>query len=141
MTQLGYADAESGARAWARTLDLGPASTKVFFGKPRGDSLPRAWVEVRRVGGAPEAEIVPVDDVDLQWDVYGANKSVAWSIVSALELAVKLLHTGSWFGDHAAVIGTEITLGPVWRPEEDPGLGRYVLGTLIKLRPVAAVPA
>lgn len=139
MNQLGYVDAEQAAKDWANTLDLGAASRKVFFGKPRGNNLPRAFVLVKRVGGMPEAEIVPVDDVDLQWDVrVKESKRDAWRIVAALELAIKLLHTGSPLGDTAAAIGTEITLGPVWNPDEDAGYAGYTLGSIFKVRPMVA---
>lgn len=131
-----YPDGEGGAREWARGEQL--AGGLVFFGKPKGARLPRLWLEIQLIDAPPEDEIGSVGDYELQWDAYArTSKEDAWTLIEALESAIKQLHTGSPFGEKAVVIGTEITLGPLWRPEKDTDIARYLLGTRIKLAPSA----
>jgi hypothetical protein len=124
-------DAEGAVRSWARTLDLGDASGRVFFGVPDNPSFP--LVVLRRIGGAPDAGDVPLDYPLISFDVWGETKGSASAVATALTTEVQNLRTGTPMGDQAVGKGARVTLGPLWRPDGDAHKARYIVDASFSL--------
>ncbi len=127
-------DAEHAIRSWLRGCDLGGASRKVFFGIPKEPpAVPYPLVVLGRVGGSPIDEI-DHDDAEMQFDVLARAKREAALISAALVACVRGLRMGDRLGDDAVTSGGRIIFGPLWRPEDDRDLSRYVIGARFVLR-------
>lgn len=128
-------DVEGIARAWARSLDLGAASGRVFFGTPK---QPVAYpiVTVERIGGLPDGA-VPLDQARLTWSVWSdQGKGSAFSV--AQRLAAELRAVTNHAGVGGRIVGAVVTLGPRWTPDVDGHLARYVVDALLSVRPVSS---
>lgn len=145
------ADAEWVVREWARGLDLDDATGRVFFGipKPRkvqGDpKSPRVTyplVTVERIGAGEDLGDLPVDQARISFSVWcddeHGGKGVAARIARTLASHLKVVtaETVTHPTDGVATIdGAVLTLGPLWRPDGDAHLARYVVDALFTIRP------
>jgi hypothetical protein len=137
---LQLVDADWAAAKWAQTLDLGPlASGKVFIGLPRGEQIPREFVAIHLIDAGVDSDIRGQTMPVIQFDAYGRNKKSAAAIAWRIASAVVNLVSGQRFAPGVACNGGDVTLGPLWRPNEKAEFARYLVGARFRLWQSAAV--
>lgn len=137
-----FVDAEGAVRTWARAnADISAlVDARVFFGVPEGVSPGDAnWpmLVVRRVGGAPQPDIAPVDRALIQFDCWGAtrrSKAQAAALATAVVTAARELTNGTEMGSGVVGQGADVELGPVWSPDPETDQARYVVDVAFYLR-------
>lgn len=126
------------AKAWARSLDLGAASRKVFLAAPK--NLTEAGypiVTVKRVGGAVLPDL-PVDVPRLQFEVYGRRgqwaeaEDVASRLIAALDRAAEAATPAG------VLVGATVEFGPLPQHDEEAGRPVFVVGALATIRATRA---
>lgn len=137
-----FLDAEGAVRTWARAhagIDA-IVDGRVFFGVPEKTTA-GSWpmLVLRRVAGAPEPSIPPIDRAVIQFDCWGApakslaRKAQAASLAAAVVTAARELTAGTDMGD-AVGMGADVDLGPVWLPDPETDQARYVVDVAFYLR-------
>lgn len=137
MPTLALPDVEAAVKAWAKTLALPGVAGRIFFGHPKNPKYP--LVEIARIGGLPD-RYAPVDVARISWSVWASDKQTAIEV--ARVLAGALADVGAWsYGsgaDTCTIDGAEIVLGPLWRPDEEAHLARYIIDSTVTVRPTPA---
>lgn len=134
MTVVVMPDAEGAVRAWLRGLSIPALGRNVWFGFPKaGAQYPLAIVS--RVGGSTDG-YAPVDNVWIQIDVYSKSRQEAATVAYRIAAEIDQLDCGTPMGA-ASAGGGWVASGPVWRPDDDRTLSRFVIDARFSLRPGA----
>ena len=129
-------DAEAVARRWLRAAG-GPWASAVYFAPPQ--SAPTLYVCLALIGGTVEHEL-PVSYPAFQFDVWARDNrkraagAAAWFLVGLLR-AVAAEAVTLADGSGAVIDAATVTMGPLWRPDGDAGMARYIVDASLSLRP------
>jgi predicted secreted protein len=140
MSTIVVPDTERVVRAWLRTLNLaGVIAGRVFFGAPKSVTYP--FVDFARIGGTID-RYTPVDTARLSFNCWAddaaGGKAGAFKIAAALagHLADPSLFSLSESGVTTVIDGGDVVLGPLWRPDEEGHVARYVVDATVTCRVV-----
>lgn len=136
-----YVDGAASVKAWLTNQSvLGTTKKRVFFGKPRGEHLPDSFITISEVTSLQWEDVGDgggIAEYEVQLETWcKKSKEQAAALAYAIVGLVKRLVNGTAMGDAFGAQG-EITLGPVWRPEDDAEYARYVIGARFLLRSAA----
>jgi hypothetical protein len=133
---LDIRDAELIVRTWLRASTVGTLVTqRVFFSVPDPATFP--LIVLARVGGMPDHDL-PQDRPAFQFDVWSkTGKREAATIANALAALCRAsrmerITSGSTV---TRIEEAQVTMGPLWRPDGDAGLARYVIDAQFTLTP------
>lgn len=137
MTVAVLPDAELAVRAWARTLNLGTATGRVFFGVPKDVvSTVGPFVTVTRIIGGPD-NYLPVDDAGFQFDVWARSSDRVGASDTARRLVAALVGLAPGTVSGTAVLdGARVISGPSWRPDLAAHLARYQIDASVLIKNV-----
>lgn len=136
---IAFPDTEAVVRAWIRSLDLPDVGGKVFFAIPKRPTFP--LVSISRLGDRPD-RYTPVDTALISCDVWcndshgGKNGAFKIAGLLAAHLNDPAAYTHTSDGVSTVIDGGDVTLGPLWRPDEEAHLARYVVDATITCRVV-----
>lgn len=126
-------DVEAVVRTYLRGVDLGPATGRVFFGRPEDGTYPYVVID-GQVGGGRHIDH-PASASRLSITVHGsgrnATRAIADLVVAHLAAAVSVT-VGSSIVDAVDVVG-----GPLFVPDNAAKAARYVITAVVATRHAA----
>lgn len=130
-------DAEMAVREYLRTVDLGAADKRVFFGRPDDGTFPYVSVD-GQIGGATDPDL-PASSARMQITVHGSGRNATRAIadrvsahLSAVASTVVTLPSGT-----ARLDQIDVTGGPNFVPDNTAKVARFVITAVVALRHTA----
>ncbi len=126
-----FVDTEGPVRNWLQTQAIDGIGTRVFLGLPTRCTFPA--LDVALLDGGIQPGETPLADALFTFSAWGGTRIQA--AAAAYSLCSRLLSTpaGTALGSTLVFMGAQITLGPVFQPDDD-GKPRYIVDAAITVR-------
>jgi hypothetical protein len=130
-------DVEMAVREYLRSVDLGAADRRVFFGRPEDGTFPYVSVD-GQIGGGTDPNL-PASSARVQITVHGSGRNATRAVadlvsahLSAAACAVVTIPAGT-----AIVDQIDVTGGPLFVPDNTAKVARFVITAVVAIRHAA----